>query len=562
MSGSSLVQVNDLKTYLQSGVETVKAVDGVSFTIEKGETFCLVGESGSGKSILALSIIQLLPARISSHPSGEILFNWRKGNNLGQDSKPEYHQVNMLNLKEKQLCDIRGSRIAMIFQEPMTSLNPVYSVGEQIIEALLLHNPGLSEQMAKERALQAMEEVQIKNAAGRFDNYPHELSGGQRQRIMIAMALACEPDLLIADEPTTALDVTVQAEVLKLMKELQERKGMSILFITHDFGVVAQIAHKVAVMKQGKLVEVGETKQVLKQPQHLYSQKLLAAVPDNLPRRDKTAQNTRQKKTEQQGALIEARKLDVFFPIRKGLLQRVVDHVRAVDDVSIDINKGKIVALVGESGSGKTTLGRAILQLQKPTAGSVTIDGHELVGLSNKELKPWRRKMQISFQDPQSSLNPRLLVAKTITEPMKVHGIGSSDEDRIELAADVLESVQLKREFMWRYPHEFSGGQRQRIGLARALALNPEFIVCDEITSALDVSVQAEVLQLLLEIREQRDLTLLFITHNIAVVEYLSDETIVMKNGKVVEQGLTGDVCGNPQNAYTQKLLAAVPRLN
>ena len=330
---------------------------------------------------------------------------------------------------------------------------------------------------------------------------------------------------------------------------------MSILFITHDFGVVAQIAHKVAVMKQGKLVEIGETRQVLKQPQHAYSQKLLAAVPDNLPAHDR-------KNTDEQGVLIETRKLDVFFPIRKGLLQRVVDYVRAVDDVSININKGKIVALVGESGSGKTTLGRAILQLQKPTAGSVTIDGHELVGLSNKELKPWRRKMQISFQDPQSSLNPRLLVAKTLTEPMKVHGIGNSDEERIELAAEVLEAVQLKRDYLWRYPHEFSGGQRQRIGLARALALNPEFIVCDEITSALDVSVQAEVLQLLLEIREQRDLTLLFITHNIAVVEYLSDETVVMKNGKVVEQGLTGDVCGNPQNAYTQKLLEAVPRMN
>jgi len=557
MSGMSLVQVKDLKTWLQSGGETVKAVDGVSFTLNKGETFCLVGESGSGKSILALSIIQLLPARISSHPAGEILFNWRKGANLGQGSKPVFEQVNMLDLEEKQLCDIRGSRIAMIFQEPMTSLNPVYSVGEQITEALLLHNPGMSGQMAKERALQAMEEVQINDAASRFGNYPHELSGGQRQRIMIAMALACEPDLLIADEPTTALDVTVQAQVLKLMKELQERKGMSILFITHDFGVVAQIADKVAVMKQGKLVEVGEIRQVLKKPQHAYSQKLLAAVPENLPRRDKTAGNTAHDE-----ALVKTSELDVFFPIRKGLLQRVVDNVRAVDDVSIDINKGKIVALVGESGSGKTTLGRAILQLQKPTAGSVTIEGHELVGLSNKELKPWRRKMQISFQDPQSSLNPRLLVAKTITEPMKVHGIGKSDEERIELAAEVLESVQLKREFMWRYPHEFSGGQRQRIGLARALALNPEFIVCDEITSALDVSVQAEVLQLLLEIREQRDLTLLFITHNIAVVEYLSDETIVMKSGKVVEQGMTDDVCGNPQNTYTQKLLAAVPRLN
>jgi len=421
---------------------------------------------------------------------------------------------------------------------------------------LLLHNPEMSDESARERALKAMEEVQIKDAETRFDNYPHELSGGQRQRIMIAMALACEPDLLIADEPTTALDVTVQAEVLKLMKELQERKGMSVLFITHDFGVVSQIAHKVAVMKQGKLVEIGETKQLLKNPEHEYSKKLLAAVPENLPKRNKTND------TNVNEALLKIRDLDVFFPIRKGILQRVVDYVRAIDGVSVDINQGKIVALVGESGSGKTTLGRAILQLQKPTAGSVKISGHELIGLSNTELKPWRKKMQIAFQDPQSSLNPRLLIAKTITEPMQVHGIGENDDERLELAAQVLESVQLKRDFLWRYPHEFSGGQRQRIGLARALALNPEFIVCDEITSALDVSVQAEVLQLLQQIRKERDLTLLFITHNIAVVEYLCDETIVLKNGKVVEQGLTDDVCGNPQNPYTQKLLAAVPRLN
>ncbi len=552
-----LLQIKSLQTHLQSGKRVVKAVNGVSFTINKGETFCLVGESGSGKSILALSVIQLLPARISSHPAGEIIFDWRKDTNMGQVTKATHEQVNMLNLDEDQLCNIRGSRIAMIFQEPMTSLNPVYSVGMQIMEALLLHNPEMSEETSKQRALKAMEEVKIKDASARFDNYPHEMSGGQRQRIMIAMALACEPDLLIADEPTTALDVTVQAEVLKLIKELQERKGMSVLFITHDFGVVAQIAHRVGVMKQGKLVEVGDTQQVLSKPQHSYSKKLLAAVPDNLPRRDKS-----KIANETPTALVKTKNLDVFFPIRKGLLQRVVDHVRAVDDVSIDINKGRIVALVGESGSGKTTLGRAILQLQKPTAGSVTIDGNELVGLSTKQLKPWRQKMQIAFQDPQSSLNPRLLVAKTLTEPMKVHGIGNSDDERIELAGDVLEAVQLERDFMWRFPHEFSGGQRQRIGLARALALNPEFIVCDEITSALDVSVQAEVLQLLLEIREKRDLTLLFITHNIAVVEYLCDETIVMKNGKVVEYGLTDDVCGNPQNPYTKKLIEAVPRLN
>jgi len=550
----TLVDIRNLSTHLNTGNEIIKAVDGVDLTIKKGETFCLVGESGSGKSILALSIIQLLPERISSHPNGKVLFNWRKQSELGLDKKAVYENVNMLELADEQLCKIRGSRIAMIFQEPMTSLNPVASVGEQIMEALLLHHPEMKQESAKERAIKAMQDVKLKDAESRFDNFPHQLSGGQRQRIMIAMALACEPDLLIADEPTTALDVTVQAEVLKLMNELQKRKNMSILFITHDFGVVAQVADKFGVMKQGKLVEFGETKQVLKQPVHAYSQKLLAAVPENLAKRETTYTKTE--------ALVTTKNLDVYFPIRKGVLQRVVDHVRAVDDVSVDIHQGKIVALVGESGSGKTTLGRAILQLQKPTRGSVKISGNELVGLSQKEMQPWRKKMQISFQDPQSSLNPRLLIAKTITEPMQVHGIGNSDEERLELAAEVMESVQLKRDFLWRYPHEFSGGQRQRIGLARALAINPEFIVCDEITSALDVSVQAEVLQLLLEIRKQRDLTLLFITHNIAVVEYLSDETIVMKAGKVVEQGLTADVCGNPQNAYTQKLIAAVPRLN
>ena len=554
-TAETLLEVKNLQTWLQTGNETIKAVEGVSFKLKKGETFCLVGESGSGKSILALSIIQLLPVKISSHPGGEIRFDWRMQASF--ESKAVHEQVDMLSLDEEQLCDIRGSRIAMIFQEPMTSLNPVESVGEQITEALLLHHPEMSDESAKARALKAMQEVQIKDAESRFDNYPHQLSGGQRQRIMIAMALACEPDLLIADEPTTALDVTVQAEVLKLMRELQQRKGMSILFITHDFGVVAQIADKVGVMKQGKLIEFGETRQVLAQPKHAYSQRLIASVPENLPKRSISSKSSDELKT-----LIETKNLDVFFPIRKGIFQRVVDHVRAIDDVSVDIHQGKIVAVVGESGSGKTTLGRAILQLQKPTAGSVKISGHELVGLSHNELKPWRKKMQISFQDPQSSLNPRILVAKTITEPMQVHGIGASDEERIELAAKVLESVQLDRDYLWRYPHEFSGGQRQRIGLARALALNPEFIVCDEITSALDVSVQAEVLQLLLEIREKRDLTLLFITHNISVVEYLCDETIVLKNGKVVESGLTADVCGNPQHDYTQKLLAAVPRLN
>jgi peptide/nickel transport system ATP-binding protein len=541
-----LLEVRNLHTYLQSGDREVRAVDDISFNIPKGEIFCLVGESGSGKSVSALSVIRLLPEGIASHPGGEILFN-------GQD---------LLKLDDPGIRAVRGSQIAMIFQEPMTSLNPVLTIGEQITEALQLHRPNMSDAEAEQRTILALEQVQIPHASNRYRDYPHQLSGGQRQRVMIAMALACEPQLLIADEPTTALDVTVQAEILRLMRRLQDDTGMSMLFITHDFGVVAQMAQRVGVMQQGKLVEVGSCAEVLRKPQHFYTKQLLAALPENLAK-PVLVQSQHQK--DQLAAdvvlLLQIRDLKVWFPIKKGLFRQTVDYVRAVDEVSLDIPQGQIVALVGESGCGKTTLGRAVLQLEKPTSGSIQIDGQELTGLSARELRPLRRKMQIAFQDPQSSLNPRLLIETTLTEPMKVHGIGANQEERIELAGVLLESVQLNRDFLWRYPHEFSGGQRQRIGLARALALNPEFIVCDEITSALDVSVQAEILQLLLSIRQLRNLTLLFITHNIGVVEYLSDSTVVMYKGKIVERGKTEQVCGRPQHPYTQKLLEAVPRL-
>ncbi|OAI13004.1 ABC transporter ATP-binding protein [Methylomonas koyamae] len=597
---SPLLQVKHLRTYLQTGGEPVKAVEDVSFDIPQGETFCLVGESGSGKSISALSVIRLLPDGIASHPSGEIIFDGR----------------DLLALPDADIRQVRGAQIAMIFQEPMTSLNPVLSVGEQIIEALHLHFPNMSAEEAEQRAVVALTQVQIPNPGARFRDYPHQLSGGQRQRVMIAMALACQPKLLIADEPTTALDVTVQAEILRLMRQLQDDTGMSMLFITHDFGVVAQMAHWVGVMQFGRLVEAGRCREVLSRPRHPYTQKLLASVPENLAKPDASAPpttvraepvdapafegshracgessvvklsrllsgveangassaqpavfaktssgNTPSQVAVQSQALIQIRNLKVWFPVRKGLLRRVVDHIKAVDDVSLDIPRGEIVALVGESGCGKTTLGRAVLQLEPPTAGSIKIAGRELVGLSAKELRPMRRQMQIAFQDPQSSLNPRLLVETTLTEPMQVHGIGANRDERIELAEQLLDDMQLGREALWRYPHEFSGGQRQRIGLARALALNPEFIVCDEITSALDVSVQAEILQLLLEIRRRRNLTLLFITHNIGVVEYLSDRTVVMYQGKIVEQGSTAEVCGAPEHEYTRRLLGAVPRL-
>ena len=543
-----LLDVQHLQTYLKSGEQLVKAVDDISFQIPKGETFCLVGESGSGKSITALSIMRLLPQGIASHPAGEI---WFQGQNL-------------LSLDDAALRTIRGSQIAMIFQEPMTSLNPVFTVGEQIMEALQLHHPELSDEAAQQRTIDALTQVQMPNPDQRFYDYPHQLSGGQRQRVMIAMALACDPELLIADEPTTALDVTVQAEILKLLRHLQAETGMSILLITHDFGVVAQMAQQVGVMQYGKLVEVGQASQVLTAPQHAYTRKLLASVPENLVKPVRSSASVVLGTVEQAELppLVQAQQVKVWFPVKKGVFRRTVDHIKAVDDVSLSIPRGQIVALVGESGCGKTTLGRAIIRLESVTAGTIHLDQQDLTALNQRQLRPLRPKMQMVFQDPQSSLNPRLLIATTLTDPLKVHGIGKTEAERIELAAQALESVQLKRDYLWRYPHEFSGGQRQRIGLARALVLNPEFIVCDEITSALDVSVQAEILQLLLKIRDERNLTLLFITHNISVVEYLSDEIVVMYQGKIVEQGQTADVCRNPQNPYTQKLLAAVPRLH
>ncbi|MGV6809834.1 MAG: ABC transporter ATP-binding protein [bacterium] len=545
----SLLTIQELCVQLCSGNHLVKAVDHLSLQIERGETFCLVGESGSGKSITALSVIGLLPTHALAHLSGKITLQTTEQTN----EKPQ-DAIDLLQLDEKQLRQIRGFRIAMIFQDPMSSLNPVLTIGEQITEALQLHHPDMSDSVAREKTLRALRDVQMPKPEQRLSSYPHQLSGGQRQRVMIAMALACEPDLLIADEPTTALDVTVQAEILQLMRNLQQRKGMSILFITHDFGVVAQMAHKVGVMQAGKLVEVNPTQTLLQQPKHTYTQKLLAALPENL--------NKHQTYTPPNNdILVDIQALDVWFPIKKGLLRRTVDYVKAVDHVDLQIKKGRIVALVGESGSGKTTLGRATLQLQKSTSGKVLVDHTDLTTLSDRQLRPWRQRLQIAFQDPQSSLNPRLQIATALTEPMAVHGIGESHDERIALAEETLRQVHLDPEFLWRYPHEFSGGQRQRIGLARALVLAPEFIVCDEITSALDVSVQAEILQLLLEIRANRELTLLFITHNIGVVEYLSDETVVMYQGKIVEQGKTDAVCGNPQDPYTQRLLSAVPRL-
>ncbi|MCG5514842.1 MULTISPECIES: ABC transporter ATP-binding protein [unclassified Ectothiorhodospira] len=549
-----MLEVKDLHTHLEAGGETVRAVDGVSFGIQPGETFCLVGESGSGKSVTALSVIQLLPRDISRHPGGQILFRAR-------DVQGRSEVVDMLQLDEARRRQIRGMRMSMIFQEPMTSLNPVFSVGDQIVEVLKLHQSHLSDAEARERAVEALAQVQIPNPAERANEFPHRLSGGQRQRVMIAMAMACEPDLLIADEPTTALDVTVQAEILRLMRELQERNGMSILFITHDFGVVAQMGHRLGVMRLGKLVEEGTVRQVLDHPEHPYTRQLIDALPENLTRRREAAGEGGRPAPVGE-PLVRLDDLQIHFPVRKGLMRRVVDHVRAVDGVSLAIPRGQVLALVGESGCGKTTLGRAILRLVEPTGGQIHFAGDDITRLPRARLQPYRRRMQIIFQDPMSSLNPRLTVAAMLTEPMAVHGIGIDKEDRLVRAAQVLEQVQLPADALWRYPHEFSGGQRQRIGIARALVLDPAFIVCDEVTSALDVSVQAQILEILMALTRERGLTLLFITHNIGVVEYLADTMAVMYQGRVVEYGPARQICHQPQHEYTRKLLAAVPRLS
>lgn len=546
-----LLTVKDLRTYLRTGQRLVKAVDGISFKLDRGKTFCLVGESGSGKSITALSIIDLLPSSISEHPSGEIILQSTQGG-----------LQNLMELDEAAMEDIRGARISMIFQEPMTSLNPVFTIGEQILESLHLHYPDLSDEEAWQRALQVLRDVQLSDPETRIHAYPHQLSGGQRQRVMIAMAMACEPDLLIADEPTTALDVTVQKEILRLMKDLQERTGMGILFITHDFGVVSQIADQVGVMKQGRLVEVGDVQQIIRRPEHPYTQSLIAALPENLSKPSVVSyQEHSATVANDNEPLIRLEQLQIHFPIRKGLLRRQVDSVRAVDGIDLEIPQGQILAVVGESGSGKTTLGRGILRLVEPTGGRVLFNETDITGLSPSKLRHYRRNMQVIFQDPLSSLNPRMSIESIMTEPMKVHGIGNSREERIERASDLLRQVQLTEDSLWRYPHEFSGGQRQRICIARALCLEPSFIVCDEITSALDVSVQAEILQMLLELRDQRNLTLLFITHNIGVVEYISDETAVMYQGRIIEHGRTSQIINEPNSPYTQELISAVPRI-
>ncbi len=549
IKSSPLLRVENLTTVFETGSRKVAAVDGVSFEVNEGETFALVGESGSGKSITALSTIRLLPeaARVTS---GSVYFN----------------QQDLLTLPEREMRDIRGSGISMIFQEPMTSLNPVVKVGKQIGEVLIRHQ-NMSKAQARQRALDLLDAVNIKDPAHTIDTYAHELSGGMKQRVMIAIALACEPKLLIADEPTTALDVTIQARVLDLINELQQKFKMAILFITHDLGVVKQVADHVAVMKQGKIVEQSSNEVFFSNPKHDYSWELFAALPA-MEKRGKpllAANGAAHEKEATQSASekdsLKVTDLKVHFPIKKGIFKRTVGHVKAVDGVSLEIPPGKTVALVGESGSGKTTVGKGILRLVQPTSGEVSYLGLPIHQIDKQQLLEQRTNLQIVFQDPYSSMNPRMLVGDIIEEGMKALNVLADSTARKQRVLELLEQVGLSKDAHLRYPHEFSGGQRQRICIARALAVNPKIIICDEPTSALDVSVQAQILDLLNNLQARLGISYLFITHNMSVVAYFADRVAVMYQGNIVEEGEVEQVLENPQHEYTKKLLAAVPKL-
>ncbi len=524
-----LVEVRNLSVAFRSDGQEVLAVDRISFDIKPGETVALVGESGSGKSVSALSILQLLPYPQASHPSGEIIF---EGENL-------------VGASEARLRKVRGNRITMVFQEPMTSLNPLHTIERQVGEVLELHK-GLRGAAVRARVIELLKKVGIPDPETRLGAYPHELSGGQRQRVMIAMALANEPDLLIADEPTTALDVTVQAQILELLKDLKREMGMALLLITHDLGIVRKMADRIFVMTKGEIVEHGATEEVFTHPKHAYTQRLLASEPKG-----------RALGAPKDGALImEADRLKVWFPIRKGFLRKTVGYVKAVDDVSINVREGRTIGVVGESGSGKTTLGLALLRLIS-SEGDIRFRGQPIQGLKSKELRPLRRHMQIVFQDPYGSLSPRLSVSQIVEEGLIVQKIGMTARERRAVVSEALEEVGLDPAMQDRYPHEFSGGQRQRIAIARAMALKPRFVMLDEPTSALDMSVQAQIVDLLRDLQRKHDLAYLFISHDLRVVRALADDIIVMRGGKVVESGTADEIFDTPQSDYTKALLAA-----
>ncbi|TKT74967.1 ABC transporter ATP-binding protein [Aquamicrobium sp. LC103] len=529
MSSSPLLSVRDLSVAFMQGGKEVNAVDHVSFDIAKGETVALVGESGSGKSVSALSVLKLLPYPSASHPSGQILFD-------GKD---------LLSLDEKALRQVRGNKITMIFQEPMTSLNPLHTIEQQIAEILRLHQ-GMGDNQARRRTLELLREVGIQEPEKRLGAYPHQLSGGQRQRVMIAMALANEPELLIADEPTTALDVTVQAQILELLAKLKKAKGMSVLFITHDLGIVRKIADRVCVMTKGKIVEAGPTREIFENPQHAYTRHLIAAEPKGRPPKlDTDAEK-----------VMTGENIRVWFPIKQGFFRRTVDHVKAVDGIDVAVRAGQTLGVVGESGSGKTTLGLALSRMIS-SQGRIRLGAREIDRFSFKEMRPLRREMQIVFQDPFGSLSPRMSVSEIIEEGLTIHEPRLSADERDDMVVDVLNEVGLDPASRFRYPHEFSGGQRQRIAIARAMVLKPRFVMLDEPTSALDMSVQAQVVDLLRELQHKHSLAYLFISHDLKVVRALANEVIVMRHGKVVEHGPSEQIFERPQTDYTRALIAA-----
>jgi microcin C transport system ATP-binding protein len=529
----SLLSVQDLSVAFRQGGRDSLAVDRVSFDVAPRETVAIVGESGSGKSISALSILKLLPYPAAHHPSGQILFKGR----------------DLMRASEREMRAVRGDDITMVFQEPMSSLNPLHTIERQVGEIVRLHRR-LSERAARERTLEMLDLVGLRDAARRLDAYPHQLSGGQRQRVMIAMALANEPDLFIADEPTTALDVTVQAQILKLLAELKGRLGMAMLFITHDLGIVRKIADRVCVMTQGKIVEHGPVAEVFERPRHAYTQKLLAAEPKG--RAEPVPSSA--------PIVVDAGPLRVWFPIRRGFLKRTVGYVKAVDDVSIAVREGETVGVVGESGSGKTTLGLALLRLVS-SIGPIVFLGKRLDGLRAKQLRPMRKNMQVVFQDPYGSLSPRLSVAEIVEEGLLVQKRGLALRERRAIVAQALADVGVDPATMDRYPHEFSGGQRQRIAIARAIALEPQFIVLDEPTSALDMSVQAQIVELLRDLQQRKKLAYMFISHDLKVVRALANYVVVMQDGKVVEEGSAERLFAAPQTDYTRALFAAAFKL-
>ncbi|MCX6294921.1 MAG: ABC transporter ATP-binding protein [Bacteroidetes bacterium] len=582
MSKEILLEVKNLVTEFRTEEETVKAVNDISFSLSKGETIGIVGESGSGKSVTALSVMRLIPNPPGKITGGEIIYHSKtKG------------PVDIVKISEKEMRELRGNEIAMIFQEPMTSLNPVYTCGDQVMEAILLHQK-VSKKIAKERTIDLFKEVQLPRPEAIFDSYPHQISGGQKQRVMIAMAMSCQPNILIADEPTTALDVTVQATILDLMLKLQREHDMGIMFITHDLGVIAELADKVVVMYKGKIVEQGSVLEIFSNPRHPYTKGLLACRPplnkrlhwlptvsDFMQTNDMGEMNeSRQsvsevteklvvskeeredyhKKIYAKDPILQIRNVKTHFPVNKGLFGKAKDLVRAVDDVSFDVFPGETLGLVGESGCGKTTLGRTILRLVEPTSGEIIFTGINITKLDSKSLRSLRRDIQIIFQDPYSSLNPRTTIGQAIMEPMQVHNILENDRARKQHVIELLQRVNMNESHFYRYPHEFSGGQRQRICIARALALRPKFIICDESVSALDVSVQAQVLNLLNELKREFDFTYIFISHDLSVVKFMSDRMVVMNKGKIEEMGDADDIYNHPQTEYTKNLINSIPK--